>query len=301
MVGREVAALLARSHGTIVISQPLGRLKIVTFPSRAGGLVERDPWFPESLDGPDSAGTIALATDSTGWTEHQLRIRYADGREETLARRPGGILWHHAMGPIALAPVGGRIAFARKTGDTLNNYRPLNIGVLEMWDPATRSIRLLDAPGIEQKPAWFPDGRRLVFVHPPIEGTPRLVLLDVVSGEREQIAVGDVPVVSSDGRTILTRQQAGLTLLEVATRTGKPITLPGNLAAPLALIDSRYVIYRALPTEGLPTGVTSNNSPLVGPKAMQSIKLIDLENGQFVTLVDLVDPRDHISVSLRIR
>jgi hypothetical protein len=299
--GPESAELLARATGTIVMSLPLGRLQFVSIPSRENRVVDRERWHPQSLDGPDSLGFIALATDSTGWTEHELRLRHPDGREEVLLRRNGGILWHHAIGPIALAPVGGRIAFVRKQDDNVNNYAPLGVGPVEVWEPETRTVRQLPIKGLEQKPSWFPDGRRLA-VAAPVGQTHNVFAVDVTTDERADLGVGDFPVVSTDGRTLLAhRGGAFVELVDVATRTSKPITLPGNLGPPLALIRSRYVVYRGLPTEGMPRDTTVNNSPLVGPKPTQTIKLVDLENGHFVTLIDVVDPRLAVSVSLRVR
>jgi hypothetical protein len=301
MPGVESAALLERVSGTIVLAKPLAALELVSLPDKRSREIQRERWQAMSASGPDSAGNIALGTDTTEWKEHAIRLLHPDGREEVLARRPGGILWHNAISAVALAPVGGRISFASKTGENLNDYQPLGIGVLEMWDPTTRSIRRLSgkATGFSA-PSWFPDGRRLAFTEPDSSGV-RIVVLDVTTGARLTTIRGDFPMVSTDGRTMLVRQLNGIVLVDVSTGASKPVTIPGNVRPPIAFIDSRYVVYQALPTEGMPTAQTTNNSPLVGAKSMLAVKLIDLERGEMVTLVDLVDPRLPVSASVRVR
>jgi hypothetical protein len=85
-----------------------------------------------------------------------------------------------------------------------------------------------------------------------------------------------------------------------------PRTLPcsGELCAcpaqpgPLAASCGRYVVYRAYPTEGRAEGHTSNNSPLVEPKELQTIKVADVATGGFATISGGVDPRWPIAARL---
>jgi hypothetical protein len=55
------------------------------------------------------------------------------------------------------------------------------------------------------------------------------------------------------------------------------------------------VLYWAWPTEGTEISFTENNSPLAGPKQMRSLKLVDLEDGRFQTVVPSIDPRRSVS------
>jgi hypothetical protein len=322
--GPETPALLERLEGRVLVAKPLGELVEISIPAKSARTISprakrgTSPQPQASLSGPDRNGVIAFTTDlGDRWTEHAIRIVHPDGREEQLLRRPGGILWHKAMSAIALAPAGGRIAFVSKTGEKLNNYRPLGIGRLELWEPERRAIRSLDLPAVDRPPSWFPDGVRLAYVSLDTASSgprvPVVFVVDVTTGERRVVGSGDHPTVSTDGRTILVHlPDGGTVLVDVATRAQRPVTIPGlvprspfaaaNRVGPvLALVDSRYVIYRALPTEGLPASLTTNNSPLVGPKRTQSIKLADLESGAFVTVVDVVDPRHELAASGRVR
>jgi hypothetical protein len=322
--GPETPALLERLEARVVVAKSMGELVEISIPGKSARTVSppakpgTSPQSKWSLGGPDRDGMIAFATDvGDRWTEHAVRLVHPDGREEELFRRPGGILWHRALSAIALAPAGGRIAFVSKTGEKLNDYRPLGIGRLEVWEPERRTIRSLDLPAANRPPSWFPDGARLAYVGLDTAASgqrfPVVFVVDVTTGERRVIGPGDHPTVSTNGRTILVHlADGGPVLVDVATGAQRPVTIPGLVPASpiaaantvgrvLALVDSRYAIYRALPTEGLPAGLTANNSALVGPKPTQSIKLADLESGEFVTLVDVVDPRWGLAASGRLR
>jgi hypothetical protein len=87
----------------------------------------------------------------------------------------------------------------------------------------------------------------------------------------------------------------------VATDSGasKPVTLPGYWGNEFALVKGRYALYVGHPTEGDTVRYTESNSPLVGPKQMLSIKVADIRDGGFQTVVRSVDPRRRLSFGLR--
>ncbi len=71
---------------------------------------------------------------------------------------------------------------------------------------------------------------------------------------------------------------------------------PKEVTAVLAWLDDRYLVYRGNVTPGAPSGLTTSNSPLVGPKLLQAVKVMDTQTGEFLTVLEGVDPRSRIAV-----
>jgi len=63
----------------------------------------------------------------------------------------------------------------------------------------------------------------------------------------------------------------------------------------IALLEDDLVLYWSLPTAGAPARFTKNNSPLVGPKPMPTIKLAEIRSQRFQTVLPYIDPRDRLS------
>lgn len=168
--------------------------------------------------------------------------------------------------------------------------------------------------------SWFPDGRRLAYtalfarevMQPlPLEPDgfgsgneiwpqiPVTCILDTESNLTERLHPGWQPIVSTDGKVILVSDfEYRWRLVDLATRASRPVKAPGQWGWPVALIDSRWVLYPGYPTIGTPIRVTKYNSPLSGPKLMMTLKLADLETGEFQTVMPYFDTRDPICFSL---
>ena len=72
--------------------------------------------------------------------------------------------------------------------------------------------------------------------------------------------------------------------------------IPPEITAVLAWVNDRYLIYRGDVTSGAPSGLTTGNSPLVGPKRLQAVKVMDTYTGEYLTILEGVDPRRKIKV-----
>jgi hypothetical protein len=82
-------------------------------------------------------------------------------------------------------------------------------------------------------------------------------------------------------------------------RIGPPQALahvPPEITAVIGWLDDRYLVYRGDVTPGAPSGLTTGNSPLVGPKRLQAVKVMDSQTGEFLTVLEGVDPRWPFSV-----
>lgn len=305
----ETPALRERIAGTLVMTEPVGGIRAIDLatlgattirPSDAGHAAIH------TLSEPDADGGVmfvsGIISPGRAYTVHITK----HGHEQVLFSGPGDPLWDNAISPISLAPKGGKAAFVAQPPENAGKrFRQLTTGPLRIWDPATTSVRDLGVTAVGERPSWFPDGRMLAYVADTADSTPAdartsntvVRLLDTGTGDSTLLVPGHLPLVSSDGQTVLVIRGRNfeVVLVDVKTKTERVISRTHGLGTPIALIDSRYLIYKGKPTPGAPTGETTNNSPLVGPKAMMAIKLLDLETGQFSTLVPLIDPRRSVT------
>ncbi|MEO8383715.1 MAG: hypothetical protein ABI583_00625 [Betaproteobacteria bacterium] len=305
----ETPALRERIIGTLVMTEPVGGIRTIDLatmtatsirPSNVGRSAVH------TVSEPDATGDVmfvsGIVSPSRTYTVHMAK----SGEEKVLFSGPGDPLWDHAISPISLAPSGGKAAFvAQPPENESERFRQLTAGPLRIWDPATASVRDLGFTAVGERPSWFPDGRMLAYVadaaaSTPIDArtkAPEVRLLDTTTALSTPLAPGHLPLVSSDGLTILITRGRNfeLLLVDVKTKTERVIPRSHGLGTPIALIDSRYLIYIGKPTPGAPIGQTTNNSPRIGPKPMMAIKLLDLETGQFATLVPLIDPRRSVT------
>ena len=305
----ETPALRERIAGMLVMAEPVGGIRAIDIatlnsttirPSGAGHSAIH------TLSEPDAQGGVmfvsGVVSSSRTYTVHFTK----SGKEQVLFSGPGDPLWDNAISPISLAPNGGKAAFVAQPPENAGKqFRQLTTGPLRIWDSSTASVRDMGITAVGERPSWFPDGRTLAYVADAAASTPSdarptetvVRLLDTTTGDSTLLAPGHLPVVSSDGRSVLIIRGRSfeLVLVNVNTKTERVIPRSHGLGTPIALIDSRYLIYKGKPTPSAPTGQTTNNSPLVGPKPLMAIKLLDLATGQFATLVPLIDPRRSVT------
>ena len=75
-----------------------------------------------------------------------------------------------------------------------------------------------------------------------------------------------------------------------------PSDFSGNwVQGPLWLIDDDLLLYVGKPPPAAPVKMTENNSPLVGPKPLMSLKLAELSTGRFQTIIPDFDTRTPVS------
>ncbi len=311
----ETPELRQHLSGSLVTVAPVGgivEIDLATLKSTARRPSNAGKSAIVTLSEPDSAHRVAFVTGpSLLLDRREYVIHLLDGgQERKIFTGPGDPLWDHAISPVALAPTGGKIAFvSQPAGNAGQQFRPLVIGTLQVLDPTTGKTREMAVTALGEKPVWFRDGRRLLYTTP---ADPRAAydrkgssaidanvhMLDTETGEDVLLAPGRLPVASSDGKTVLIARGArfDLFLVDIATRNETSVVRTHGLGAPLALIDSRYLIYKGAITPGAPTATTQHNSNFVGAKAMMAIKVMDITNREFATIVPLIDPRSSVAV-----
>jgi hypothetical protein len=242
-----------------------------------------------------------------------------------IAEYTGSSMQHDFIGyDLALSPNGKTIAFVGKSSDvTPAKLRDMAsgffLGPLEVWslEPSLRIETNLQAE--EQRGlVWFPDNKRLAYttllsrsqlVEEPslpedleafegLDVIPVIMIFDFTTRRNEFFHVGWQPIISLDGEYVMLEVLNGRwKLVEVKTRKSLPITWPGPWGrfGPIAFVGKDLLLYGGLPTTGSKQQFTEGHSPVVGPKAMGTLKIADLKTGKFKTILDPVDPRWKIS------
>ncbi len=284
-----------------------------------------------SLSGPDAEGRIAYIEDhffvaDEKTRRHLLKTIRLDGTNDTaLFSRPGDAMWatsngHGEIGDdLALAPVGGRVAFLSGLVNTQMPRALLHTGTVEIWDVDKKARTKASFKALEGL-AWFPDGKRLAYVklidpkdvpdapttaRPQVDSfaaafqgwrtLPAVFIRDVDAETEVFLHVGWHPVVSADGQAaLLSNFEGAWRRVDVATGKSVPAAWPG-MWGPVALATQDVVLSLCLPTKGTKVQLTRHNSPLVGPKEMLSLKLARVNANEFQTVVTNIDPRTHIS------
>jgi hypothetical protein len=326
--GPEAADLATRTHGVVALVQPVGGIQTVRLPDQD----TRSPRAPDTgklpvhcLAGPDALGRIAFIENDMIGKRHALVVLDAQGKETRIFEAQGDALWEHAVGwSLALDASGRRAAFvARAKGVQLKDPDALLMqGELEIWDLAKRERLAATVSALDDMLSWFPDGKHLAYAtlidsseaqallraHVAAEDrfgvktsawarVPVVHVLDVETGETRKLHVGERPIVSPDGQTVLLRDfELHWRLLDLDSNRSKPFEAAGAIyPGAIAIVDTNTVLYWAWPTEGAQAKYTEHNSPLRGPKQMRSLKLVDLRDGRFQTAVPYVDPRLQVS------
>lgn len=328
VAGIEATDLLQRASGSILLDVPVGGLQAHHLPDHT----QSTPIAPgrgslpiHSVAGPGVDGRVAFIANDMVGKHHSLVMLYADGRRETVFDEPGDALWEHAVGDhLALSPDGRRVALvARTTG--IQTHSPdayLFVGKLEVWDVVDKRRVAAVEGTLDDTLAWFPDSSRLAYVRwlGPADAaavrlrhvdtsdafgastsswahSPIVHELDLTTGASRPLHAGERPLVSPDGRSLLVRDfELHWRLLDLASDVSRSVDIEGAIyPGAIAFVDPHTVLFWSWPTDGATIEYTDNNSPLVGSKQKRALKLADLRDGRFQTVLAQVDPRRKVS------
>jgi hypothetical protein len=304
--------------GIETYSLPLGSSKVLREPN-----TNKPPlhW----VAGPDASGRIVFVQNDMVNKRYALIDRSPDGLEKTVFEADGDAIWDHAIGKYgALSPHSGLVAFgARFRLDELASPDALlSEGELEVWSLDKRERASVRAALLDDSLCWYPDGKRLAYTalvpasdaervfrnqvglsdsfgrkYMKWKRVPIVHVIDISTGESRWLHVGERPVLSPDGRILLVRDfEQQWRILDVDSNQSKPFDAPGAVyPGAIALVDSQTALYWALQTAGAETKFTDNNSPVVGKKQMRSLKIVDLRDGRYQTVISYLDPRRSVS------
>jgi hypothetical protein len=326
--GPEATDLVSKARGVILMTHPVGGIDSVRLP----GLEPESPRKGDagllpvhSVAGPDSSGRIAFVENDMVNKKHALRTLAADGKVETVFEASGDALWDHAVGEhLALDSHGALIALVARAKGVQNNKPDalLMEGELEIWSTEKHQRVATPVAAMDDTICWLPDGKRLIYTAfvPKAEaekllrvhvhgddpfgrstaGWTRVPVVHefvVETSTSRPLHVGERPIVSPDGKLVLLRDfDLHWRVLDIASNESKAFEAVGAIyPGAIAFVDSNTVLFWAWPTDGAAAKFTKNNSPLVGPKQMRSLKLVDLRDGRFETAVPFIDPRRAVS------
>lgn len=333
--GPEATDLVQEVTGYIVVKQRKGEIIAWSLPdlreSRVRPPVGDGGSYIRAVSGPNREGFIAFiegltlesATDKKNTRRHLLKTIRIDGSEEReVFSRPGDPLWDHVVGwsGLTLAPVGSRVAFLSQTkGAQMFHPQVLcTVGSLEIWHIGEKSGRATGITALDTRMSWFPDGRRLAYVElvsrqavrlssPELQRfvasygrwpqLPAVHVLDVDTGEKTFLHVGENPVVSADGSKVLVYNfDTGKRLVDVATGQSEAVDWPGDTdSGAFALLQGGLVLYMGQPTAGTPLRYTEFGTR---PRLLWPLKVAHIESGGFQTVVPYVDAYDSFSFGL---
>lgn len=322
--GPEATDLIQRAHGCIVINQGWDTAR----PERPGILAICLPTLTRKVlrhsaknylnitgvSGPDLLGNIlfTIAEDSpnemfmgTGISESKLKAIRVDGSNE------------RELSPISpsqnlfLSPVGSLVAYVNQGG------------LLTLWDlkksvSEVTEVKVLDNKNI----AWFPDGKRLLYVasypRDQVGGTllstpygkeyldyysnskselPVICLFNISTRETKPVAMGDTPLLSPDGKALLTKVRDKWLVVNFGTSKVEQHTIPDSWGRPLFLLNDNLVIFVAYPTKGAKLKWTKYGSFGAG-NLMPSLKIGEIGTWRFQTIFSSVDMRDEMSFGI---
>lgn len=328
--GPESPHLLLGTDGYLLEGLPRGGIKAILLPELKEIMV-RQPIPDEdhanyepihSVSGPDRDGRIAYVSYNPDVLEldqarHFLKVTSIDGRHrETIFSRPGDALWDDVIGSnLALSPVGGYVAFVGPLKDT--RVLPEDVwqtGPLEIWDVVRKTRIGTDKVALDENLSWFPDGKKLAYTKLVVPAElaaleldlgeyvqqpeswfliPAVYVYDVSTEDEVFLHIGWRVTLSTDGSSaILYEPKRGYRLIDVETRTSRPISWPGRSGDVIGFTGPQTICYWGQPTTGAPQAWAKVGSPLVPRKRMQTIKLADLRTGDFQTVIESIDPRD---------
>lgn len=315
----ESKTLHERLNGTLILARPDGgisAISLASLKSRDLRPAKQGHAAIHQLSGPDQKGQLIFVDDGGAASRIYRVFKLDGGKEKKLFTGEGDPTWDDAISPPSLAPNGALIAYvAQIAGQPIRRYTPLRAGPLRLWDVAADNGegqgqgkgRDLNVFAGAERPSWFPDAQRLAYtVESPSAGNqPSVHLIDIRSGENTRFTEGRLPLVSSDGKTVLVMRGLALdmVLVDAQTREEQKIPRRHGIDTPIALFDSRYLIYRGAmtaghPASGIDKGSGSGSAAATATStSVQPIMMMDIKTGEFTTLVAQIDSRAAVAAT----
>jgi hypothetical protein len=228
----------------------------------------------------------------------------------------------------SVSPDGKRVALVRNAPALRGAQHFMKQGELVLYDLESNTWDSLQIDVLDAHPVQWLDNNRIVFaralkreevpaslldasnsndefgdVYARAAFVPVVYLRDLRSNSERALHVGRIAIASPHARALIVQDDAQkmrrLTLLGDTLHAMPLATLPALAHEGIVgFAGPSHVLYWAEPYAGRETQYTLSNSPLVGPKKLLSLRVANIENGEFITVVERVDPRAQPSVTL---
>jgi hypothetical protein len=314
--GPEASDLASRVSGYVLMSEPVGGIIGVKLPTLEKIIVrapDKGAWPVIALGGPDTVGRIVFIEQNVAnkIDDFTLKTIKVDGSDEQLILSRTGK--NSPLGDdVALSVDGRQAAFVGNTEGVQLSKAYVEVGQLEIVDLTSKSPKQTGIKAYKGRVSWFPDGERLAYLEliPKQQLEPKLLadvekedlyykeweqmpvvhILEVKTGKKTLLGIGDDPLVSPDGKSVLVD---GYRLIEVASGAWKPVRWPGKRGAAFALLGADLLIYRAVPTTG--SKPEYRGTSMGGWEQLLPLKLGDARTGKFLTLVPYTNQHTDIT------
>lgn len=272
--------------------------------------IERDDWQLERVDAAGERQSLWRAPD-----DQRDPIR-----QPALSGDGGALAW--VARPSQLPSGVGAEAWARQDW---------HVGALTLLSTASPSapprvpgVQVLATALMPHALSWLPDHQRLALITPGPRGErgqavrgevawpdAQVELFHLPTGQRRRLGAGRQVWASVRGSTLMVASRGAdawsghgpddLRLID-PQQGDEPVSVklnhrPAELRAVIGWLDDRYLVYRGAVTPGAPSGLTVGNSPLVGAKLLEAVKVMDVRTGEFLTVLEGVDPRSRLAVA----
>jgi hypothetical protein len=163
------------------------------------------------------------------------------------------------------------------------------------WSPDGGTIYFTTRVSLDSLPAGTPPSYADTLRERSVEEGKVVCAFDLESGETREIVAGRKVLPSTTGRTLVVwRFWSDPVTFDLETKQESPLLMPDAHGGQVhALIDDRFVLYGALPREGLEARYA--RALAKAPVPMWSVKLATLETGEVWTVVPHVGRHTLIS------
>lgn len=161
------------------------------------------------------------------------------------------------------------------------------------WDNKRNVLYYNTIPGLNLRAGFWDRAKQLSQVK---NAQLQIMAYDIALKTHEFVAYGHSPVISNRQSELwFSNINDDLFIYSKDDMTSKPVTVSKHFTRLISALDDDWNVAWAAPASSSPP-MTKNNSPLVGPKPMLSIRLFQCSTGKSVILIPEMDPRNSVTV-----
>jgi hypothetical protein len=227
---------------------------------------------------------------------------------------------------LSISPDGKQVAIVKNALNMRGASHIMKQGELSLYDLESDSWRALAIDALDGHPVQWLDAERIVFaravkrddvpahlitlenssdefgvVYSRASFVPLIYVRNLRTNSERAIHVGRIAIAAPSGRELIVQDDARKlrrVLIDGDSYRSTPLSAPPMMThdGVIGFASAQHVLYWSEPFAGRELQYTLSNSPLVGPKKLLSLRIANIDNGEFVTAVQRIDPRSNPSV-----